>query len=61
MRRDFGTLGRAFFHLYAISGGGSQWIAKACPPSASEGIKQGSDEEIHQYANIIYNIIDKII
>lgn len=36
IRSDFGTFGGMFFHLYMLSGGGSQWIAKACIPSASE-------------------------
>lgn len=36
MRKDLGFGGCLFFHLYADSGGGSQWTAKACLPSASE-------------------------
>jgi len=36
MRKDFGFFGCVYFHLYVDSGGGSQWIAKACSPSASE-------------------------
>ena len=44
MRKDFGTFGGVFFHLYADSGGGSQWTAEACFPSSSECNQQSLDE-----------------
>jgi len=44
MRKDFGTFGGVFFHLYADSGGGSQWTAKPCFPSISEYNQQSLDE-----------------